>query len=127
MTATPPRAKGDAPSKNMLSFKEKTVVYQRLQELLKPSTLDRAQFVYPEGVTDATVAAEMGFTCTEHNVAGVRKEMFGDLAKAITPEQETTLRLDRQERVLRFMIEHSALDADTRYELGEILNGNPAY
>lgn len=87
------------------SLKERIAVRDILAEVLTAN--EDGTWTYAEGVNDRSVAAGMGFKCTENIVAGVRKEMFGPLRPVrvvAAPVMDETMMLrvsDLEARVAR--------------------------
>ena len=75
-------------TKNILSLPQKFKIHSVLSEVLT-KTKDGYMYIAPH--SDESIAEACDFTCTPHNVAGVRKEMFGALVKPTTASVETRL------------------------------------
>jgi len=107
----PQRKKEIKLSKNILTFKQKMVVYERLKKLLVTDASGAWRYV--EGWSDERVAQEVHgteFACTTHNVSGLREEMFGKLAKPMTEEDQLILRVKRCEKMITLLAEQEDLE-----------------
>ena len=79
MTTTQPELPLDKkPPKNVLSYVQMRQVEANLATLITRVTDTTCRYT-DSATSDETVAAGMPFPCTKHNVAGVRRAVFGNL------------------------------------------------
>jgi hypothetical protein len=95
---------GTAPKRNFVSLKGQLAIRDKLQELLihvgqDPEKPDVKLFDYIDDWTDTKVAESMEFRCTEANVGGVRRELFGPLRKVAPPSHQSRELVQLREQI----------------------------
>jgi hypothetical protein len=103
--APPPAARE---KRSFITLRQQLAVRDTLQEVLRP--VDGGLWVYVPGHSDRTVAEGCAFRCTEHNVAGVRLELFGALRKVVPQQLSDGDRVARLERTVAMLCEQLGVE-----------------
>jgi hypothetical protein len=90
-------------SRSTLAFPQRVKIHDRLKEALYP--VGANCFAYRDALSDDAIAKEMPFPCTQSNVAGIRREMFGRFPDSGSENPELAARVARLETVVGILCE----------------------
>lgn len=99
-------------SKQTLSFSQRLQVHEALKARVRKLEGETCEYMDPND-NDRALAAAMPFDCTEHNVAGIRKECFGNLAKVLPGQTELQARVAKLERFAARLASEFNIDLET--------------
>jgi hypothetical protein len=93
--------------KTVLNLRNRMVIAEYLKNVLLPA--GENMVMYKEGFDDAAVATAVEFPCSTNNVAGIRKELYGNLYRP-TQKSNDALLLELIDRVAALEAKVAQLD-----------------